>query len=100
MKVLVRRMSILSAMVALGAVLVPAAAHAATTMSASAYGWGATWGTAVTAAQTNAYWALYDKAAALGETCTGVTYSNVNLYYVVPGGGGDVFTATATGSCG
>jgi hypothetical protein len=87
-------------MVALAAVLAPSAAHAATTRSASTYGWGATWAAAVATAENNAYWALYDQATALGETCTGVTYSNVNLYYVVPGGGGDVFTATATGSCG
>src|SRR6266478_1392167 len=99
MKVFARRTSILSAVAALGLVLAPTAAHAATTLSRSAYGWGPDWGTAETTAKTNAYWALYDFAKSMGETCTSVTYSNVNLYYVVPGGGGDVFTATATGIC-
>lgn len=76
----------------------PAAAQASTVLSASATGWGTNWTTAEAAANNNAYNALYDLARAQGETCANVTYAD-SLYYIVPGGGGYVFSATATGTC-
>lgn len=94
-----RRIATASVAAALGLALSPAAAHAAGTLSTTAYGWGTDWNAATAAAENNAYWALHDQAKAIGETCTGVTYSGVGLYYIVPGGGGYVFSATATGSC-
>jgi len=100
MRVVARRVSILSAVVALGLSLSPVAASAATTRSKTGYGSGPDWSVATAHAENDAYWRLHDFARSLGETCTGVTYSDVNLYYIIPGGGGYVFTATATGTCG
>jgi hypothetical protein len=97
---LVRRVAVLSAITALGLAVAPAAADAATTRSESSSGWGTDWNAATINAESNAFWKLHDAARALGETCTGVTYSNVGLIYIVPGGGGYVFSATATGTCG
>lgn len=96
----VRRVSIVSVVAALGLSLSPVTADAATTRSKTGYGSGPDWNVAAANAQSDAYWRLHDYAKSLGETCTAVTYSNVGLYYIIPGGGGYVFNATATGTCG
>jgi hypothetical protein len=93
-----QRVSVISAVAALGLALGPLAAHADTVRSATATGWGTNWDTATANAEANANGALYDLARSYGETCTGVTYT-AYLYYIVPGGGGYVFSATATGDC-
>jgi hypothetical protein len=99
LRVLARRLSILSAVVALGLTFSPATAHAATIRSKTGNDWGPDRSVAAARAESAAYWALYDFARSLGETCTGVTYSNVDLVYIIPSGGGYVFSATATGTC-
>jgi len=68
------------------------------TLSATGQAWGATSGAAIANAEASAYGNLYTLAQGRGETCTGITYT-ASLYYVVPGGGGDVYNATATGTC-
>jgi hypothetical protein len=90
--------SALSAIAALGLAFSPVVAQASTTLSASAQGWGSTWDSAIPNAEANADHALFTQAQSLGETCTGITYTS-SLYYIVPGGGGYVFVATATGQC-
>jgi hypothetical protein len=76
------------------------AAHASATQSATATGiWGSTYGGAESNAEAAAYADLLSKATAAGyTTCINVTYSDT-LTYIVPGGG-DVFSSTATGTCG
>jgi hypothetical protein len=91
-------MSVVAAVATLGLALSPVAAHAGTTRSASGMGWGPTWSAAIPNAEANAAGNLYDLARSYGETCTGITYTS-SLYYIVPGGGGYVFSATATGDC-
>jgi hypothetical protein len=95
-----RRVAVVSVGAALALAATPLAAHASTQMSETRSGWGTDWNAAAAAAESTAFWALHDAAKALGETCTDITYSNVGLYYIVPGGGGYVFMATATGNCG
>ena len=99
LSVLGRRVAVVSAATALGLAVAPIAANASTIMSETRTGWGMSQSDAAAAAKANAYGDLYEAAYALGETCTGITYSNVALIYMVPGGGGFVFTATATGTC-
>ena len=81
--------------------LSPLAAHASATLSAgSGQVWGSTAGAAQSAAETAAHQNLLTAAQSHGySTCINITYSD-SLTYVVPGGGGDVYTSTATGLCG
>jgi hypothetical protein len=88
-----------SLLAGLGLGLIPAAAHADTLRTATATGWGADQGTAAATAESNARYALASQASQAGEVCSNVTTSST-LIYVVPSGGGDVFSATATGLCG
>jgi hypothetical protein len=84
----------------LGLALNPIAANASVTLSASGQEWGATSGAAEANAEAQAHSSLLALASSRGySTCINVTYSD-SLYYVVPGGGGDVFNSTATGLCG
>jgi hypothetical protein len=94
--------SLIGGIVVSGLALSPLAAHASATLSASTTSpvWGATSGAAESAAESAAYQNLLAAAQAHGySTCINVTYSD-SLYYAVPGGGGDVYTSTATGLCG
>jgi hypothetical protein len=94
--------SLIGGIVVSGLAFSPLAAHASATLSASTTSpvWGATYGAAESAAESQAYQNLMAAAQAHGyPTCINITYSD-SLYYVVPGGGGDVFTSTATGQCG
>lgn len=85
----------------LGVALSPVAAHASATLSASSGNvWGSTAGSAQSAAESAAHSALLSAASSHGySTCINVSYSDT-LVYVVPSGGGDVYTSTATGLCG
>jgi hypothetical protein len=97
---LMRQVSVLTAVAAFGVALTPAAAHAGTNRSQTDYAWGPNTTAAATNAKQSAVNALQRYAASLGETCSDVTYSNVNLYYIVPGGNnGYVYSATANGDC-
>lgn len=93
--------SLVCGLAALGLAFSPLAAHASATLSATAAGiWGSTYGSAESNAEAAAYADLLSKANAAGyTTCINVTY-NDTLTYIVPGGGGDVFSSTATGTCG
>ena len=89
-----------SGITVLGLALTPVAANASVTLSASGQAWGATYGSAEANAEAQAHSSLLALASSRGySTCINVTYSD-SLYYVVPGGGGDVFNSTATGLCG
>ncbi|MDX6392205.1 MAG: hypothetical protein QOJ73_3268 [Streptosporangiaceae bacterium] len=89
-----------SGITVLGLALSPIAANASATLSASGQAWGATYGSAEANAEAQAHSSLLALASSRGySTCINVTYSD-SLYYVVPGGGGDVFNSTATGLCG
>jgi roadblock/LC7 domain-containing protein len=81
--------------------LSPLAAHASSTLSAgSGQVWAQSSSTAESEAETAAYQNLLRVAQSHGySTCIDVTYSD-SLYYIVPGGGGYVYTSTATGLCG
>jgi hypothetical protein len=84
----------------LGLALSPIAANASVTLSASGQAWGATYGSAEANAEAQAHSSLLALASSSGDsTCINVTY-NDSLYYVIPGGGGDVFNSTAAGLCG
>jgi len=89
---------VLATAAALGLALTPAAAHAGTIRSASGQGWGSNWDVATTRAEAAANGNLYQLARSFGEVCVNVT-DTASLYYIVPGGGGYVFNATATGNC-
>ncbi len=89
-----------SGITVLGLALNPIAANASVTLGASGQAWGATYGGAEASAEAQAHSNLLALASSRGySTCINVTYSD-SLYYVVPGGGGDVFNSTATGLCG
>jgi hypothetical protein len=94
----IKRLALLTGAAALGLALTPAAANASTVRSASGTGWGTTWNTAIPAAEAQANGNLYQLARSYGEACVNITYTT-SLYYIVPGGGGYVFSATATGTC-
>jgi hypothetical protein len=92
--------SLVSGITVLGLALSPLAANASATLSGSGQAWGATYGSAESNAEAQAYGNLMALASSKGySTCVNVTYSD-SLVYVVPGGGGDVFNSTATGLCG
>ncbi|HEV2348024.1 MAG TPA: hypothetical protein VGS97_28315 [Actinocrinis sp.] len=95
------RTAVATGIAGLGLAMSPVAAHASATLSASSgQVWGSTYGSAQSAAESSAYSALMGVANSHGySTCINVTYSDT-LVYVVPSGGGDVFTSTATGLCG
>jgi hypothetical protein len=96
-----RRGFAVAAAAAAGVMLSPVAAHASATLSGSAQGvWGATASAAQANAEVQAKGNLLSSASSQGySTCINITYSDT-LYYVVPGGGGDVYNSTATGLCG
>jgi hypothetical protein len=95
------RAAVAAGIAGLGLAISPVAAHASATLSASSgQVWGSTYGGAESAAEASAYSALLSVAQSHGySTCINVTYSDT-LVYVVPSGGGDVFSSTATGLCG
>lgn len=85
----------------LGLAVGPVAAHASATLSASANNvFGSTSGSAQSAAETQARANLLSLASSNGySTCINITFSDT-LVFIVPGGGGYVFSSTATGLCG
>ena len=94
---LARGLAVLSTAALVG-MLSPAAAHAATTRSASGNAWGQTTTIAEANAKVMALNALNALGRSLGETCGDVSYQTY-LIYIVPSGGGYQYGATATGSC-
>lgn len=95
---LLRRTSIIVAVLAVGLGLSPTAAHADGWRTATAQGSGPTYTAGSTSAQNNARAALASAAAQAGETCTSVTSSATHVY-TAPNGAAYVFNGTATGYC-
>ncbi|MEO3814895.1 hypothetical protein ABGB17_38360 [Sphaerisporangium sp. B11E5] len=92
-----RRLGLASAVVAVGLVTVPAAAHADgydTPRSATATGAGSTYAAGVAAAEQRARQAVL----AVGHDCTPGTY-NTRMIYSSPGGGTWVFQSTHQATC-
>ncbi|MBO3745913.1 hypothetical protein J5X84_07510 [Streptosporangiaceae bacterium NEAU-GS5] len=93
------RVSVVAGLAALGLLVAPLAADAATTRTASGNAWGQDRTHAEANAKVMALNNLNALARANGESgCSGVSYVTY-LIYQVPSGGGFQYGADATGSC-